>query len=126
MLFGVGFSCLKTSASDLIVQTFVERRETIDWKRNAAFASFGFGYLGIVQYSLYVPVFGRLFPKTEAFAAKPLRQKLKDASGQLGVAAQVFLPELVGSRQFLWQFSPFLWQFPQFWGGFSGFRAGGR
>ncbi|KAH8079129.1 hypothetical protein JL720_9388 [Aureococcus anophagefferens] len=54
MAFGVGFSCLKTSASDLIVQTFVERRETIDWKRNAAFASFGFGYLGIVQYSLYV------------------------------------------------------------------------
>ena len=95
MVFGVGFSCLKTSASDLIVQKFVERREDIDWRRNAAFASFGFGYLGIVQYSLYVPVFGRLFPKTEAFAAKPLRQKLKDVSGQLGVAAQVFLDQCV-------------------------------
>ncbi|KAH8073697.1 hypothetical protein JL720_10765 [Aureococcus anophagefferens] len=91
MAFGVGFSCLKTSASDLIVQTFVERRETIDWKRNAAFASFGFGYLGIVQYSLYVPVFGRLFPKTEAFAAKSLREKMADLPGTLGVAAQVFL-----------------------------------
>ena len=49
MLFGVGFSCCKTSVSDLVVQVFVERRENIDWKRNAAFASFGFGYLGIVQ-----------------------------------------------------------------------------
>ena len=95
MAFGVGFSCLKTSASDLIVQTFVERRETIDWKRNAAFASFGFGYLGIVQYSLYVPVFGRLFPKTEAFAAKSLREKVADLPGTLGVAAQVFLDQCV-------------------------------
>ena len=25
---------------------------------------FGFGYLGIVQYSLYVPIFSRIFPRT--------------------------------------------------------------
>ena len=93
--FGVGFSCCKTSASDLIVQVFVERREKIDWRRNAAFASFGFVYLGIVQYSLYVPIFGRLFPKTEAFAAKSLREKARDFRGQAGVAAQVFLDQCV-------------------------------
>lgn len=95
MAFGVGFSCAKTSVSDLVVQVFVERRENIDWKRNAAFASFGFGYLGIVQYSLYVPVFGRLFPKAEAFAAKPLRQKATDFAGQATLAAQVFLDQCV-------------------------------
>jgi len=95
MTFGVGFSCAKTSASDLIVQVFVERREEIDWKRNAAFASFGFGYLGIIQYSLYVPVFGRLFPRAEAFAAKPLREKAVDFKGQAALAAQVFLDQAV-------------------------------
>ena len=91
--FGVGFSCVKTSASDLIVQKLIERREEIDWRRNAAFASFGFCYLGFVQYGLYVPVFGRLFPKTEAFAAKSLREKAGDLAGQAGVAAQVFLDQ---------------------------------
>ena len=95
MAFGVGFSCAKTSVSDLVVQVFVERRENIDWKRNAAFASFGFGYLGIVQYSLYVPVFSRLFPQAEKFAAKSLREKAADFKGQAALAAQVFLDQCV-------------------------------
>ena len=95
MAFGVGFSCAKTSVSDLVVQVFVERRENIDWKRNAAFASFGFGYLGIVQYSLYVPVFSRLFPNAEKFAAKSLREKAADFKGQAALAAQVFLDQCV-------------------------------
>jgi hypothetical protein len=56
--FGVGISTVKTSASDLLVQTVVEQRtlDEIDWKRNAAFATFGCFYLGGVQYALYVPV----------------------------------------------------------------------
>ena len=95
MAFGVGFSCAKTSISDLVVQVLIERRTEIDWKRNAAFASFGFGYLGIVQYSLYVPVFKKLFPKAEAFAAKSLRDKAKDIKGQGTVIAQVFLDQCV-------------------------------
>ncbi|KAJ8598696.1 hypothetical protein CTAYLR_003109 [Chrysophaeum taylorii] len=93
--FGVGFSCVKTSVSDLIVQVGVERREEIDWRRNASFAAFGFGYLGIVQYTLYVPVFGRLFPGAAAFAAKPLRDKLADPKGLATLAAQVFLDQCV-------------------------------
>jgi len=39
--FGMGFSLCKTSLSDLIAQTFLEKKEKIDWKRNAAFATFG-------------------------------------------------------------------------------------
>ena len=31
----------------------VERREDIDWRRNATFTAFGFAYLGGVQYYLY-------------------------------------------------------------------------
>lgn len=47
--FGIGISTAKTSLSDLLVQSVVEKKEQIDWKRNLAFASFGFAYLGGVQ-----------------------------------------------------------------------------
>ena len=93
--FGVIISGIKTSFSDLLVQKVVERKEQIDWKRNAAFASFGFVYLGGVQYMIYVPFFGRLFPRTAAFVAKPFLEKVKDTRGILGTLAQVFLDQAV-------------------------------
>jgi hypothetical protein len=77
----------------VLVQKVIERREKIDWKRNAAFACFGFIYLGGVQYSLYVPIFGRLFPSAQAFTALPLSKKLKDGKGMLTVFAQTFLDQ---------------------------------
>ena len=85
LAFGVMFSGFKTSFSDLLVQKVVEQREKVDWKRNAAFACFGFFYLGGVQYTLYVPIFSRLFPGAAAFAAKPLRAKFKDVKGMFQV-----------------------------------------
>lgn len=93
--FGVILSGFKTSFSDLLVQKVVEQREKVDWKRNAAFAAFGFIYLGGVQYTLYVPVFGRLFPGAATFAAKPLTQKFKDVRGMFHLAAQTFLDQCV-------------------------------
>ncbi|KAJ1461077.1 hypothetical protein M885DRAFT_508659 [Pelagophyceae sp. CCMP2097] len=94
-LFGVGFSGLKTSGSDLIVQKLVECREEIDWRRNLAFASFGFGYLGMVQYAIYVPFFSRIFPRAVPFATSTIAQKLRDPWGQATVVAQVFLDQCV-------------------------------
>lgn len=93
--FGVVFSGIKTSFSDYLVQKVVERREQVDWKRNFAFAAFGFIYLGGVQYAIYVPIFGRMFPNAAAFAAKPLRQKIKDLRGMFNLTAQVFLDQCV-------------------------------
>ena len=81
LAFGVVFSGLKTSFSDLLVQKVVEQREKVDWKRNAAFAAFGFVYLGGVQYMIYVPLFSRLFPRASAFAAMPIREKMRDIKG---------------------------------------------
>ena len=49
MKFGAAFSCAKTSFSDWVVQTQIEKREHIDIKRNLTFASFGLFYLGGVQ-----------------------------------------------------------------------------
>jgi len=52
-------------------------------------------YLGGVQYSLYVPIFGRLFPGAAAYAAKPLGQKIADVAGSRSMMAQVVLDQFV-------------------------------
>lgn len=93
--FGVVLSGFKTSFSDLLVQKVVERKKEIDWKRNAAFASFGFLYLGGVQYTLYVPIFSRLFPHTKKFVKLGWREKLRDSKGLFAVFAQTFLDQCV-------------------------------
>ena len=46
VIFGLGFSCAKTSFADFLVQRYVEKREEIDLKRNLTFGLFGLGYLG--------------------------------------------------------------------------------
>lgn len=94
-LFGMGYSCFKTSFCDLMVQKVVEKRETIDWKRNAVFGSFGLFYLGGVQYTLYVPIFSRLFPNASTFAAKSLSEKVKDLPGIRNLVSQVFIDQFV-------------------------------
>ena len=72
-----------------MVQKVIEKREEIDWRRTGAFTSFGFLYLGGVQYALYVPVFSRLFPAAAGFAAKPIAEKLRDFQGIRSLFAQV-------------------------------------
>lgn len=49
LLFGLGFSCAKTGFADFLVQKYVEKREELDVRRNAAFALFGFAYLGALS-----------------------------------------------------------------------------
>lgn len=50
---GLIITTLKTSAADLIIQKVVEKKETVDIKRNNLFSVFGFTYLGGWQYYLY-------------------------------------------------------------------------
>lgn len=95
LAFGMFFSTFKTSFSDLLVQTTVEKRDTIDWRRNAAFASFGCFYLGGVQYLLYVPVFKRFFPTAGEFSGLTIKQKLNNPRGMKETAAQVGLDQFV-------------------------------
>jgi predicted amino acid-binding ACT domain protein len=42
-----------------------------------------------------VPIFGRLFPNAASFAAKPIRDKLKDVKGMIALCGQVFLDQFV-------------------------------
>lgn len=92
---GIGISCLKTSAADLLVQHAVEHVQEVDWQRNAVFASFGALYLGGFQYFLYVRLYQHWFPRCAQFAAMPLRQKMLDRSGQAQVAMQVGFDQFV-------------------------------
>lgn len=48
--FGSGVTGAKTFIADILVQTMYEKRETIDWRRNFVFSSFGLCYLGAFQY----------------------------------------------------------------------------
>jgi glycine cleavage system regulatory protein len=93
--FGLVYSGVKTGSCDLMVQKLVEKRDEIDWRRNLAFTSFGFLYLGGVQYCLYVPIFSRLFPNAASFAAKSVSEKLRDLPGIRNLFAQVFLDQCV-------------------------------
>ena len=48
-LLGSGVTGLKTCVADILVQTQWEGRESIDWRRNFVFSSFGLCYLGAFQ-----------------------------------------------------------------------------
>ena len=69
---------VKTSICDILVQKYVEKKERIDWKRNAVFLAFGFLYLGVLQWFVYVTLFKRWFPGMVKFANQPLRKKLRN------------------------------------------------
>ena len=56
------FTCLvKGSASDAVAQLQVERRDSMDWKRNFSFAFFSGAYLGIGQHLIYNVAFALIF-----------------------------------------------------------------
>lgn len=96
VLFGAVFAMIKTSAADLLVQTYVEKSESIDWRRNCVFGSFGLVYLGCVQYWVYSVLFPRyMFPRAAAFVQQPFRLKMRDFAGQRTVAYQVAMDMLV-------------------------------
>ena len=81
-------STVKTSIADLIVQTQIEGRTTVDWRRNALFAAFGCVYLGWGMHRLYCITFPRLFPGVGRFCELPLRQKLRDRAGLAALLKQ--------------------------------------
>ena len=80
---------LQTSLCDLIVQKYIEKREHVDWKRNAVFLAFGGVYLGGFQWLIYVSLFRRLWPGMATFANQPLRAKLQNKAGMRDLCKQV-------------------------------------
>ena len=65
-VLGTAFTGVKTCVADILVQKQYEKRESIDWRRNLVFSSFGLCYLGAFQYVQYTLWFPRLFPGSGA------------------------------------------------------------
>jgi len=86
----------KTSLADLIVQKASGKDwKDIDWSRNAVFTVFGFAYLGVAQWFIYVTVFAKLCPNAIRFANLSWAEKMKDKAGQIDLIKQVALDNFV-------------------------------
>ena len=58
-IFGTAFTAFKTGAMDVLVQKYVEKRETLDKRRMLTFGTFGFLFNGVWQYALFVKLMPR-------------------------------------------------------------------
>jgi len=93
--FGVSIATIKTGIADIFVQKQVEKREEIDWKRVGLFTFFGFAYLGIVQYLIYVNLFSHLFKNAAAFGKMPFREKIRNKDGLKDLGKQIVVDMFV-------------------------------
>ena len=90
-IFGTLFTGAKNASCDILIQKVVEGAEEIDTRRTIAFGTFGMLFSGAWQYGLFVKIMPKLCPGAEAFAAKPIREKLKDIPGLKALAFQNFV-----------------------------------
>mmetsp|Transcript_24849 Transcript_24849/g.40047 ORF Transcript_24849/g.40047 Transcript_24849/m.40047 type:complete len:481 (-) Transcript_24849:249-1691(-) len=92
--FGASFTSMKTTVADIFVQKVIEGRSEMDFKRTAVFASFGFAYMGVAQYFLYVKLMAeRWFPNAGEYAAKTIAEKTRDVVGTRNLFAQVAIDQ---------------------------------
>ena len=99
-VFGVGITAIKTAGMDLIVQ-FVQKKgtdEEIDKKRVLTFGLFGLAFNGAWQYALYVKLMPMFLPNAFAFAAKPIKEKMKDIPGIKAVILQNFIENGINNQ----------------------------
>ena len=104
--FGTILTGAKTAGLDAMMQKMVEKREELDIRRTLTFGIFGLSFNGAWQYLLFVKVMPRFVPGAFTFAAKPIREKLKDKVGIRGVLLQCFVENGINN--------PFLY-FPLFY-----------
>lgn len=92
-LFGVGFSAFKGGTVDFLIQTQAEGKSLAEWdrRRTGLFTAFNACFCGAWQYLLFVKLMPRFCVGAEAFAAKPIREKLKDSVGLRNLAIQNFM-----------------------------------
>ena len=70
----VGVATTKNIVADLIVQTGVEQKEAIDWRRTALFGSFGMLFVGAAQYKVLVQWAPRVLGLTAAGTSHSTRR----------------------------------------------------
>jgi len=90
-------STAKTSGADVLVQRYVEGKSwsEINWRRVFAFAAFGFVFLGLVQWAIYVPGYRMYFKEMDRFCNQSIRQKLRNPKGIKELGQQIFIGQFV-------------------------------
>lgn len=91
-IFNILIATCKTWMADAVVQYLESRRchtWSFDWQRSVAFAIFGFLYIGLLQWALYVSLLTSVFPDAMVFANSPLSAKLVNKAGQIELVGQV-------------------------------------
>lgn len=79
----VAVATVKTASADVLIQTQVEKCESVDYKRVALFTAFGSCYFGAFQYLLYVKCFSWWFD-----AARLSKMSLRAIFAEPGGAAR--------------------------------------
>ena len=90
-IFGVFITTMKTCSVDLAVQYYIEKKNSVDWKRNMTFGCFGMFYQGMWQYYLFNKIMPKITPNTLTFINKNLTDKIRDKKGIKGVLLQNFI-----------------------------------
>lgn len=97
--FNIILATCKTWLADLIVQFLTAPAGGGSWKfdyrRSMAFAFFGFLYVGLTQWLLYVTVLTWLFPDALIFANSEWSMKLTDREGQVDMLGQVIVDNFI-------------------------------
>lgn len=100
LAFGTIIATLKTGAADVFTQKVLEKRESLDWRRVGVFTMFGFFYMGLFQYKLYVTLFSKWFAGAARFANQPLKLKLTDWKGQMDLCKQIAFDNFIHIQWF--------------------------
>lgn len=101
----VAVATSKTVAADMLVQSQIEGKQLheIDYRRVGIFGAFGFLYLGVAQYGIYVNCMQRVFDKValDKFCNASFREKLRDKVG-LQILAGTIAIDFVLIQPFLY------------------------
>lgn len=96
--FNVLLSGTLMPGADFVIQ-LCEGGE-INWRRILCFNIFGI-YKGVADWTIYIIVFSRMFPKAVRFSNLSWAEKLKDRAGQKQIFGQV-LVDLLGYMPFIY------------------------
>ena len=91
--FGVGVCFFKGVGCDLAVQRFADNTEwkNVDTTRVLVLGTFSAIFCGAWQYALFTKIMPRVCPGAEAFALKPISEKVRDVPGMRNLVTQVFI-----------------------------------
>jgi hypothetical protein len=106
VVLAVAITSIKTGGADFLAQKLASTAvggRGLDKRRLGCFTLYGAVYLGWFQHFLFSKVYTKLFPLASEFAAKSIKEKLKDVLGASSVLQQVIFE---ASVHWPWLFIP--------------------